>query len=276
MTPTVGLLGNGFIGKAMYESFCSVTEVFIYDKDPLRSYDTYEKTVSADIIFVSIPTPFGEDSGECDTSILEDCLSELSERLKKPKPIVIRSTIPIKFLRRNYRRWKALKLFHMPEFLTARNANQDFMQSSYFILAGGQVNTYEYIEPINILLRKRFPHASVYHTSWEEAALIKYATNAFFATKVHFFNEIARLADKLNLGSDQVIAGVLRDTRIGNSHWMVPGPDGKRGFGGACLPKDLAQLIQEYMDAGLHSAFFEEIDEANISIRPEVYHDDSH
>ena len=67
---------------------------------------------------------------------------------------------------------------------------------------------------------------------------------SIFATKVSFLNEMKLLSEKVEANWDDVIQGFLRDGRIGHSHWQVPGPDGKLGFGGSCFPKDVQALIK--------------------------------
>ncbi len=84
--------------------------------------------------------------------------------------------------------------------------------------------------------------------SSDESEMVKLMTNSFFAVKVAFFNECRCLADKLKMRWEDVVKGVLSDGRISHSHTKVPGPDGRFGFGGACLPKDLSMLCQTITD----------------------------
>ena len=81
--------------------------------------------------------------------------------------------------------------------------------------------------------------------------MIKYVTNCFLATKVSFFNEIFDFCMKKNVNWDTLIEGITLDKRIGESHCQVPGPDGNKGFGGTCFPKDINSLICQIQDENM-------------------------
>ena len=80
-------------------------------------------------------------------------------------------------------------------------------------------------------------------TDSSTAEMVKYMTNAYLATKVSFANEIKQICDQLNIEYNIVMKYSTLDSRLGSTHWEVPGPDGEFGFGGHCLPKDLNGLI---------------------------------
>jgi UDPglucose 6-dehydrogenase len=101
------------------------------------------------------------------------------------------------------------------------------------------------------IYRERFPATEVMLMTSDESEAVKLIQNSFFAVKVAFWNEARSLADVLKLRWDVVMNGILSDGRISPSHTRVPGPDGKRGFGGECLPKDLASLsslLDDYLE----------------------------
>ena len=87
------------------------------------------------------------------------------------------------------------------------------------------------------------PKAKLIKCSFEEAEMVKYFINAFLAVKVSYANELFNLCDKMNIDYDKVSRIAQYDDRLGNSHFKVPGPDGKFGFGGSCFPKDINSLI---------------------------------
>ena len=99
--------------------------------------------------------------------------------------------------------------------------------------------------------------------------MIKYFTNTFLATKVSFANEIYSLCKKMNISYDLVVKNVLLDKRIGNSHFNVPGPDGKIGFGGSCLPKDLKAMINLFKSQKVNSEILESVWNKNLKVRKE-------
>ena len=98
----------------------------------------------------------------------------------------------------------------------------------------------------------------IHFTTTEEAELVKYVRNCFFATKVSFFNEIEEFCRQKDINYRKVRELSCRDERIGSSHTAVPGPDGKRGFGGTCFPKDMASMLYQIQEgAGVESYIIE-------------------
>ena len=91
--------------------------------------------------------------------------------------------------------------------------------------------------------------------------------NCYFATKVSFLNEMKLVADKCGVDWDMAVEGFIRDGRIGYSHMSVPGPDGKKGFGGACFTKDTAALINYSNNIDVDMTILKEVVSANNKIR---------
>ena len=249
--PSIGIIGNGFVGGAIADGFKHyVPSCKVYDVDPMRTVDNYFDTIAQDILFVCLPTPM-KSNGRVDISIVDKALTQLSNALQEDdKPVIIKSTIPPEDLRMlAVDNIPELHLIYSPEFLTERTANLDFQQSNRLIfgqLLSDNPSRFDSVdrmahnmEMINELFEFRFPKVPIIWTSLEEASLIKYFTNVFFATKISLFNEFALIAEQYGLVPDDVIGHVLLDQRIGRSHWQVPGHDGQRGFGGHCFPKDL-------------------------------------
>ena len=101
------------------------------------------------------------------------------------------------------------------------------------------------------VFEKGMPRAEIIVINSKEAEMTKYTTNLFLATKVSFFNDIYTLCEHLNIKYDAVIEATMYDSRIGRSHYMVPGPDGDRGYGGHCFPKDVQAILKVATDLGL-------------------------
>ena len=120
---------------------------------------------------------------------------------------------------------------------------------------------------IKQMFRKAFPTIPIVKTGSKTAEMVKYFTNCFLATKVTFANEMYDLCSVSGIDYDKVCEYALYDARIGKTHLAVPGPDGDRGFGGHCFPKDLAAIIYHAREKGLEANFLEEVDCTNEKFR---------
>jgi len=99
--------------------------------------------------------------------------------------------------------------------------------------------------------------------------MVKYMTNTFLATKVSFANEMYMICDKLDIDYDKVVEYSTYDERLGKSHWAVPGPDGKFGFGGSCFPKDINALLEVANKFKIDVFTLDGAWETNLQVRPE-------
>jgi len=234
----IGIIGQGFVGNAVYQKFKLFFDVYTFDiKNSLSNSNFDEICEKCEIVFVCVPTPMNVD-GTCDTSVVKKILSDLN---KISKTIVVnKSTVPPGTTEKFNMLFKNLKILFNPEFLTERNAVDDFNNQNRIIL-GGPVEATTLLKQI---YSKVFPNAYVIKTGSTHAEMIKYFTNAFLSTKVSFANEMHELCKKLNLDYDKVVEYSTLDERLGKSHWAVPGPDGDLGFGGHCFPKDLSAIIK--------------------------------
>jgi len=252
MSYTVGIVGKGFVGGAMYENFKDAFNVLVWDKDESkRTVDTFDQFVNtSDIIFICVPTPMRE-SGECDTSIVESVVSEIST-VDRRKYVVIKSTVTPGTTERLSKDFSMTIGFN-PEFLTEANAYNDFRNQRLIVIGADDqglaaVMTQLYYE----FNAKVDNHAHVIQRTTKEAELFKYLANCFLATKVIFANEFKMLCDQIEVDYGRIAEIAVLDKRLGHTHWRVPGPDGLRGFGGSCFPKDTAALLH----------FSEEVDSA--------------
>lgn len=248
MSYKVGIIGRGFVGGAMYENFKDCFEVAVWDSvEEKRTLNSFESFVDwSDIIFVCVPTPMKE-NGECDTSIVKDVVAKIAN-LDRRKYVVIKSTVTPGTTEELAERHNMVIGFN-PEFLTEANAYNDFRYQPLIILGAddtglGTVMTQLYYE----FNAKVDNVAHVIQRSTKEAELFKYLANCFLATKVIFANEFKKLCDKVNVDYGRIAEVAVLDKRLGHTHWRVPGPDGKLGFGGSCFPKDTSALIN-YADS---------------------------
>ena len=120
------------------------------------------------------------------------------------------------------------------------------------------------------LFRFRFGSSTpIVQTNFETAEFIKYMNNCYFATKVSFMNEMKLIAEVSDVDWEAAVEGFVRDGRIGHSHLAVPGPDGKRGFGGSCFPKDIQAITRYAESRGVETAVLRGVWETNLKVRPE-------
>jgi UDPglucose 6-dehydrogenase len=236
--PKIGIVGLGYVGNAIKESLSHLGPQIVILDPPKGIVSTYENLATCAAVFICVPTPQGDD-GSCDTSILESVLENLA--IENYTGVVIsKCTAPpdtYKHLNDKFH-----NLVHAPEFLTAANAVDDYINGKFLII-GGKVRAYQH-EAERIIKLTQPNLKNVKFCSISEAALAKYAINSFLATKVVFMNELWGVAVASGLDFDTIASMIKLDERIGNSHMKVPGPDGSFGFGGYCFPKDTAALLK--------------------------------
>ena len=262
----IGIIGQGFVGNAIYQKFKNYFEVLTFDLDSKLCNSTLENICDrCETIFVCLPTPMNED-GSCCTNIVEDVLKDieiLTSFEQKEKTIVLKSTVSPGVTKKWNNEFNFLNIVFNPEFLTEANAVNDFENQSRIILGGPRPQTTK----LKQIYSKVFPKAHIIKTDSTHAEMVKYLTNSFLATKVSFANEIYQICDKLKIDYDKVVEYAVLDDRLGKSHWAVPGPDGDFGFGGHCLPKDLSALIHIAMQLNTETNVLNAVEETNDVVR---------
>ena len=197
---------------------------------------------NATIIYVAVPTPM-RNTGECDTSIVESVVHDLC-MTDEQKVIIIKSTVPPGTTEKLQRLYPNHYILFNPEFLTEANYLQDYLHQEVLVV-GKSDTTPQHIadwvldNQVGVVASVKFAKT----VSATTAELLKYTANTFLATKVSFANELFDIATANGVVWDDLRALLIEDSRLGKTHWMVPGPDGLRGAGGSCFPKDLSALI---------------------------------
>jgi UDPglucose 6-dehydrogenase len=272
MSYTVGIVGKGFVGGAMYENFKDIFQTLVWDIDiSKRNVASFEDFVEkSDIIFVCVPTPM-KDDGSCDTYIVRSVIDDIAQ-VDRRKYVVIKSTVTPGTTERLASDFSMIIGFN-PEFLTEANAYNDFRQQPLIILGAddtglGTVMAQIYYE-FNSAVDGR---SHIIQRTTKEAELFKYLANSFLATKVIFANEFKNLCDKVDVDYGRIAELAVLDKRLGHTHWRVPGPDGQRGFGGSCFPKDTSALISYADEIGTSLWLLNEATYINDEIRGENFH----
>ena len=265
----IGILGQGYVGTAVKEIFkkhfkdIKYYDKYFIEKSNVTSFE--ELALISDIIFLCLPTPMMS-NGKCDISIIEKELSRLNElAAKSPITIVIKSTIPPGTTQSFNQKFSNLSIIFNPEFLTELNFIEDFKNQDRIILGGDSNQCTE----ITKIYNEVFPNIPIVNTSSQNAEMVKYVTNIFLATKVSFANEVKNICDQLDVDYDKIIKIAKMDKRLGDSHWNVPGPDGKKGFGGSCFPKDINALIYLCGQNKIDVELINKVWENNLKNRPE-------
>lgn len=235
----IGIIGGGVVGRALARCYMEYAEVMVHDCLPERSTHSLEEALdvgSEGLVFICLPTPTVGKGMTLNTGIIEEFFKV---RSGSDNNFVLKSTVPIgttKYLRARY---DIENLVHSPEFLTARCAPVDCCLPTRNIVGG----TFNRAASILVnLYDRRFPGVPILTMSSDASEGVKLFTNSFFAVKVSFFNELYQIAGAAGIDWELVLGGMISDGRIAPFHTQVPGPDGIKGFGGSCLPKDIAEL----------------------------------
>ena len=276
----IGVVGNGYVGKATQLFACEDIECVVYDKDPDKCEPlgtTPKDLKGCDFVFVCVPTPM-KPNGSCDLSIVKSALKDLTKAGIRKNKIVLRSTVPVGTSEK-------LKVNFMPEFLTEKNWESDFYNNNLWIFGLDSLNNVKQdgeilnfpptLNKFRELLECARSHDKIKDTavnfvSTKNAELIKYGRNSFLAVKVSFFNELQEFCINNDLNFKNVRQLVCADPRIGDSHSYVPGPDKKRGFGGTCFPKDVASMLTQMRKSKVQTMVLKATQKRNEKIdRPE-------
>lgn len=236
----IAVIGYGFVGKSVVAGFDTPrNNLFIVD--PHQGHLNIEelKDEKIDIAFVCVPTPMGN-NGQINSSIVEEVINYLYNNTSCY--VVLKSTVTPDIISKFTSHPESHRFVYNPEFLTERNAIQDFLNPKFYVF-GGREDACNYIYDAYIH-SSNCGDADVYYCTPEEASCIKYGINSFLASKVIWMNQFNDVLSKLNnVDYNNVKAGMQLDPRIGKSHMDVPGPDGRRGYGGPCFPKDTLAFL---------------------------------
>jgi len=214
------------------------------------------------VVFLAVGTPPKED-GSPDMSFYRQASKDVAEAMNGYKVLVTKSTVPIgtgkwlrKFVSENLKVQTDFGVASNPEFLREGAAIDDFMRPDRVVIGSNEDKA---IEIMKELYRPLYLiETPIVITSLEAAELIKYAANAFLATKITFVNEIANLCDAIGCDVHDVAKGMGMDNRIGRK-FLHPGP----GYGGSCFPKDTRALTTVADQFGVETRIVDAVIEAN-------------
>jgi UDPglucose 6-dehydrogenase len=215
------------------------------------------------VVFIAVGTPEGPD-GEPDLSQVQSVARSLADCIEDYKVIVTKSTVPVgtsRWIRQvigeQQRRKVKFDVVSNPEFLREGSAIEDFMRPNRVVIGADSEEASAIVKDIyRPLYLIETPFVI---TNLETAELIKYASNAFLATKISFINEVANLCEKVGADIHHVARGMGLDNRIGPK-FLHPGP----GYGGSCFPKDVMALARMGQRFGSRLRIVETVSEVNL------------
>ncbi len=230
---------------------------------------SYEEGLAdAEFVFIAVGTPSGVD-GEADLQYVRMAAETIAEKMDHPLIIINKSTVPVgtgdwvaDIIRKHQVNNVPFSVVSCPEFLREGSALADFMSPDRVVLGSLDRDAAEKVAQLHLPLR-----APIVLTDLRTAEMIKYASNAFLATRISFINEIATICEKLGADVKEVAAGMGYDKRIGRAFL-----DAGVGYGGSCFPKDVKAL--EYMGLlhGAHPALLRAVMDINRDQRRLIVH----
>jgi UDPglucose 6-dehydrogenase len=271
---TVGIVGHGYVGKAVEYFFSETCQVLVHDKAKPELPGLTELVEKSEVIFVCVPTPMRKD-GSCYTGIIEEVIQNIVtiadavNRNLNSFVVVVKSTVWPGFTDAQKAKFPGLRLVFSPEFLTEANSLQDFVNTNRVILGGDIEDGRVLFKYFEARLQEKVDHDLVTIAACKPivAEMVKLFTNGILMTKVLFCNEIYKVCQSLELNYEEVRVLACLDRRIGPSHTLVPGPDGNLGAGGHCFPKDINNLRAVAAELGTGEKLFTAVIDRNNEVR---------
>jgi len=218
----------------------------------------------SEFVFIAVGTPSGVD-GEADLRYVAASARAIAENMTAPVIVINKSTVPVgtgdwvaDIIRSNQPKPIPFAVVSCPEFLREGSAISDFMQPHRTVLGSLDKEAANRVAQLHLALR-----APIVITDLRTAEMIKYASNAFLATKISFINEIANICEALGADIKEVAAGMGYDRRIGSMFL-----DAGLGYGGSCFPKDVKALAYMAAEMGRHPQLLHAVMEINDDRRP--------
>ena len=202
-----------------------------------------DAAANSKVFFICVPTP-QDDNGSADLKYVIAASRQIADCASPGSVIVVKSTVPVgtgEMLRNSIDR-KDISFASNPEFLREGSALMDFMEPDRIVVGADTLEVADKI--LSLYANIEAPKVS---TSVKSAELIKYAANAYLASRLSFVNDLAALCEKVGANVDDVVSGMGSDSRIGN-RFLQPGP----GWGGSCFPKDTRALVSVAKNHGVN------------------------
>lgn len=276
----IGIIGYGVVGKCVYAAFKEQAQLYVYDLAYPKASGEFEDSLDAvwakaQFTFICVPTPqrieSGKYGGPFDGTAVDQCMEALgAQESTLSKTVILTSTTLPSKIAEYQKKWPHLRLVVCPEFLRQNTAREDYLKPRLRIL-GGTEDDAKAVQDLFVGYSTCAP-CPVGFCDAIGAALIKYMNNTFLATKVSMLNQFYELWQKSGstAGWEELMEALHLDERLGNSHYQIPGPDGDRGWGGKCYPKDANALLREAKELGVELSILQEAWNYNLSVRKNI------
>lgn len=261
----IGIIGCGIVGGTMRDAFLNGmgNSVLCYDKDVTRSNCSLEEVFTQDIVFICLPAPVNRD-GDCDLSAVDDTFSA-ARKLGAKGLLVLRSTVPPGTTNELIQRYLKLDICYCPEFLRAKYADEDFKTPKLAVIGGTLRQAREVFGCLSQVINVR--RQQILNPT--DAEILKLFLNGLAAIKTVYASEVAYLAGRMGADWQKIANTAQLDMRAGIGYLDALGPDGKSGFGGACLPKDAIMLGRAIRDMGLGHPLIDDAVDTSQALRQE-------
>ena len=222
--------------------------------------------INSDIIFICVGTPTKKNTNSADLKYVFEVANQIKNHINKYKIIITKSTVPIgtgdkiEKILKNKKNTKLIDVVSNPEFLREGEAIRDFIYPDRVVVGTNSLKAEKILKNLYLPIIKK--HSRFLSTSRRGAELIKYASNAFLATKISYINELANLCEKADVDVKDISVGMGLDQRIGE-RFLRAGP----AYGGSCFPKDTRALIDTSRKFGTKLNIIESVVKSNDSRR---------
>ena len=257
----IGIIGIGIVGGAIKHGFEKLGHSIIVHDIKLKT--KIEDVINTDIVFICVPTP-STPNGDCDTSVVESVVNELSN-LEYKGVVCIKSTVKPGTTKKLSEDFPTLNLSFVPEFLRERCAISDFIENHDLCVIGtDSKKTFDLIKKVHGKYPKNIVQLSV-----TESEFVKYFSNTYNAILITFANNFYEICKKMGVDYTNVKDAVVRRSHINDQY--LDCNDNFRGYGGVCLPKDIKAISNLAEELGLKGKIFKTIIEDNGNYKTTVF-----
>ncbi len=258
----IGIIGFGTIGKTIAHVFKKQKYTVLINDIKYSNLNTKEEIAKeSDYIFLCLPTP--TDKNGCNIKILENVINDL-DYYKAKGILIIKSTVIPGTTNKIIKKYPKLKIIYSPEFLTEKNALENFLNPDRIVFGGNKKYINRVIELFyNAKITPKNKENILIYDDPTIAEMGKYASNCFLATKVSYVNQIKIICKKYKINPSDVMKIVITDSRIGKTHLdPTKGP-----YEGKCLPKDIKAIIHEAKKHNIYIPLLEAIEKINEEMK---------